>query len=383
MKSKFIFFLSVFAIFILFLFSAKDNPVNGRTDCDWLCSGECIWGGGFEDQCSTVDSSDSANEYCDISCYRTSLCNSASSGCYTTCSAPAGTCLNNNGTCTVSYDRLGSSSSCISQDATISCTAACSSELICYEGACIDPPPCTGGGVCDPANCIAKPGEKNTCAANNGTCAVNFDQLGPDQVGYSRCISRPDKISCTVDTCEEHYKCDPEDLLCHPVYETVDCPNYVKCMPRDCGYYSYAGVCTALDEGVCDCESNAPFACAGTCLNPESIDDSKFEAGGPCKTSGTKGKCALVDTAIGDVPTDPAQFVRRVYSLVLGMAGGIALILIMISGYRYMTSQGNPEASKAASEQLTSAIVGLLFIILSFVILQVIGVDILKIPGFG
>ena len=48
-----------------------------------------------------------------------------------------------------------------------------------------------------------------------------------------------------------------------------------------------------------------------------------------------------------------------------------------------MTSQGNPEAVKAATEQLTSAIIGLLFIILSFVILEIIGVDILKIPGFG
>ena len=36
----------------------------------------------------------------------------------------------------------------------------------------------------------------------------------------------------------------------------------------------------------------------------------------------------------------------------------------------------------AAKEQLTSAIIGLLFIIFSFVILQMLGVDILRIPGF-
>jgi len=48
-----------------------------------------------------------------------------------------------------------------------------------------------------------------------------------------------------------------------------------------------------------------------------------------------------------------------------------------------MTSQGSPEAVKSATEQLTSAIIGLLFIILSFVILQIIGVNILHIPGFG
>jgi hypothetical protein len=44
-----------------------------------------------------------------------------------------------------------------------------------------------------------------------------------------------------------------------------------------------------------------------------------------------------------------------------------------------MTSTGNPEAIQEAKERITSAIVGLLFIIFSLVILQVIGVDILQI----
>ncbi len=93
-------------------------------------------------------------------------------------------------------------------------------------------------------------------------------------------------------------------------------------------------------------------------------------------------KCASVSTAIGTISTDPAAFVKSIFTLVLGLSGGIALILIIISGYRFMVSGGNPEAAKAAGEQLTSAIIGLLFIIFSFVILQIIGVDILQIPGF-
>jgi hypothetical protein len=48
-----------------------------------------------------------------------------------------------------------------------------------------------------------------------------------------------------------------------------------------------------------------------------------------------------------------------------------------------MISQGNPEKIQAAREQLTAAIVGLLFIIFSLVIIQVLGYDILHIPGFG
>ena len=94
-------------------------------------------------------------------------------------------------------------------------------------------------------------------------------------------------------------------------------------------------------------------------------------------------KCIGINTAIGEISTEPQGFVKRIFSLVLGVAGGIALILIIISGYRFMASQGNPEAITNARQQLIAAIVGLLFIIFSFVILQIIGVDILRIPGFA
>ena len=94
-------------------------------------------------------------------------------------------------------------------------------------------------------------------------------------------------------------------------------------------------------------------------------------------------KCVAVDTAIGEISTEPTIFVKSIYSIVLGLSGGIALVLIIIAGYKFMASQGNPEAIKSATERLTSAVIGLLFIIFAFVILQIIGVDILRIPGFG
>lgn len=102
----------------------------------------------------------------------------------------------------------------------------------------------------------------------------------------------------------------------------------------------------------------------------------------PCAKPLENATCPLIDTAIGEINTDPQGFVRSIFSLVLGLAGGIALILVIISGYRMMASQGNPEKIAEARQQLTSAVVGLLFIIFSFVILQVIGVDVLHIPGF-
>lgn len=102
-----------------------------------------------------------------------------------------------------------------------------------------------------------------------------------------------------------------------------------------------------------------------------------------CATFAPDGEtCLEVDTAVGKISTEPQKFIQTIFKIVLGLAGGISLILIIVSGYKYMASQGNPEAIKAATEQLTSAIIGLLFIIFSFVILQIVGVDILQIPGF-
>jgi hypothetical protein len=99
----------------------------------------------------------------------------------------------------------------------------------------------------------------------------------------------------------------------------------------------------------------------------------------PCRQ---EGKTWVCNTALGEIKTDPASFIARVFGILLSLAGGIALLLIIFSGYRLMTSQGNPEKVQAAREQLTSAIVGLLFIIFSLAILTIIGVDILKLPGF-
>lgn len=104
----------------------------------------------------------------------------------------------------------------------------------------------------------------------------------------------------------------------------------------------------------------------------------------PClpEDMGADGKCKQISTGLGvTIPVDPAGFVKSLFGILLSLAGGIALILIIFSGYQLMTSQGNPEKVQAAKETLTSAIVGLLFIIFSMVILQIIGVTILKIPG--
>jgi hypothetical protein len=84
-------------------------------------------------------------------------------------------------------------------------------------------------------------------------------------------------------------------------------------------------------------------------------------------------------TAIGFIPTDPTKFVSYLFALLLAISSAIAVFLIIVAGFKFLTSQGNPEALQGAREQLIAAVVGLLFVIFSFAILQIIGVNILKI----
>lgn len=89
-------------------------------------------------------------------------------------------------------------------------------------------------------------------------------------------------------------------------------------------------------------------------------------------------------TAIGCLPTDISKILKEyIFVRGLGIAGGIAFLLILFGGFTILTSTGNPEQVAKGKELITSALAGLLLIIFSVFILRLIGVEILKIPGFG
>lgn len=90
---------------------------------------------------------------------------------------------------------------------------------------------------------------------------------------------------------------------------------------------------------------------------------------------------ACIETAIGPVCglDNPANFVSWFLKFALGLAGGIAFILIILGGFQILMSSGEPEKIKAGQELITSAIAGLLLIVFSVFILRIIGVEVLKI----
>lgn len=87
-----------------------------------------------------------------------------------------------------------------------------------------------------------------------------------------------------------------------------------------------------------------------------------------------------LDTAIGCISTRPGDFVTRIVSIAVGVAGGIAFLILVYGGFKIVSSRGDPDALEAGRNVITSAIAGLLFILFSVMILRIAGIDILGLP---
>lgn len=88
-------------------------------------------------------------------------------------------------------------------------------------------------------------------------------------------------------------------------------------------------------------------------------------------------------TAVGCIPRTPQKIISTLIQIGLVISGAIVLIMILVGAFMLSTSQGDPKKTQDAKELITSAIIGLLFIIFSVTILQFIGASAIKIPGFG
>lgn len=162
--------------------------------------------------------------------------------------------------------------------------------------------------------------------------------------------------------------------------------------------------CVCISTGI-DCVEKSPSGCEPgercACENDAELDPGTGLVN--CRTGGAN--CVLkptptpsptpfafctgphgegIQTALGCIPTkEPTQFIAWLLKFAIGIGGGIAFLMMVLGAIKVLTSSGNPEAVKAGQELITSALTGLLFIIFSLFLLQLIGVKILNIPGFG
>ena len=148
---------------------------------------------------------------------------------------------------------------------------------------------------------------------------------------------------------------------------------------------------------VSQVSGEAPPASASTFLNASSNSPglpgttSFFGGSGNSKGPTPTDPCPvnaqgahICSTAIGDIDASGAiGIITTLFKYLISVVGVGAIILLLVGGYRMILSRGDKEKLHEARDTITSAILGLVFIILSLVILQIIGVSILQIPGFS
>jgi len=137
--------------------------------------------------------------------------------------------------------------------------------------------------------------------------------------------------------------------------------------------------CTQCIGGFCQRPgSNPPITPNTTAVPPTPVPTST--GGGAVYCNNNKG----VTTSIGCIPiSDINSFAAWMLSKLIYVATGIAFILMVYGAFQITTAGGDAKKVQAGSELISSTIAGILFIILSLLILKIVGIDILKIPGFG
>lgn len=103
------------------------------------------------------------------------------------------------------------------------------------------------------------------------------------------------------------------------------------------------------------------------------VNASPTPIGLPAPNPCASGTC---NTALGNIPTDITGFAGKVLSIAIGLAGGIALILLVFGSIRVLTSSGDQQRLSGGRDTIVAAIAGLLFLIFSVLILKAVGVAI-------
>ncbi len=240
----------------------------------------------------------------------------------------------------------------------ISCTPVTEK---CQEG------PPDNRGTCISSDPTFTPIPTPTTAFTEGLCNLNPSNLGSDFIG-TVFLTYP-----TIETGRNYLIIFPNG---NPLDQKATTDGqlqfivYMNTQPMKSGRIEVRRLTGGRDL-VC---SAIIITSAGGYIEPPPVDYT-------CTTSKEE---AGVKTAIGCIATDyPSNFAGSILGKLIFVASGIAFLLMAFGAIQIITSAGNPDKMKAGSQLITSALSGLIFIILSVFLLKLIGVDILRIPGFG
>jgi hypothetical protein len=68
----------------------------------------------------------------------------------------------------------------------------------------------------------------------------------------------------------------------------------------------------------------------------------------------------------------PNELIRTVINWLLGVTFGVAILFLIIGGFRVITSGGNPDGQAKGKNTIINAVIGIIIIVLSYVIVNVV-----------
>ena len=140
-------------------------------------------------------------------------------------------------------------------------------------------------------------------------------------------------------------------------------------------------------EGGTATSSGVPFDVCKQAGDNSGICNDCFEGKGQFSGRGegiwTAVGCIPVRSPSGDATSSVTVMIRSFITIGLGLAGGVVVLMVLAGSFLLSTSQGDLKRVEEGKNLISSAVIGLLFVIFSVTILRFIGVDILQLPGFG
>ena len=192
---------------------------------------------------------------------------------------------------------------------------------------------------------------------------------------------------CGPDTCRAGFTCDTTSSTCL-------LPTGASCAAtRFCvmGSSCVGNVCVADSQNSNLCANvvcNPGVTCNpadGRCPNPSSTGTRRTggtggvagsaECGGDPNLSYQNGVCLPVDQACttGFCASDNlTDLLYNIIQFLLGLAGAIAVLVLIVGGFWYITSGGNEEQAEKGKKAIINALIGVVVIVLSYAIVTII-----------
>ena len=111
-----------------------------------------------------------------------------------------------------------------------------------------------------------------------------------------------------------------------------------------------------------------------TCTYPAEKDTNKCGTGQCLVVKDGKERCVVGNPAARQL-VDVGDFgglLQLFIQIFLAVAGGVAVVFLMVGGFQYIAAHGNEEATEKAKKTLTGAIIGIVIIVLAYAIVAIV-----------